>query len=74
MKRKQWKDLNQTQRSLVVVAGSVEVVLTALALRDLARRPAAEIRGHKGWWALGCFVQPVGPVAYLTWGRVAAAD
>jgi hypothetical protein len=27
------------------------------------------VRGPKGLWALGCFVQPVGPIAYLTLGR-----
>lgn len=45
------------------------MVLTAAALVDLARGPAAEVRGRKWLWALGCFVQPVGPVAYLILGR-----
>jgi hypothetical protein len=53
----------------VLVLVSVELALTATALVDLAKRPAAQVRGPKPLWALGCFVQPVGPVAYLTLGR-----
>ena len=48
---------------------SIELALTATALVDLVRRPAAEVRGPKGLWALGVFVQPVGPIGYLTCGR-----
>jgi hypothetical protein len=40
-----------------------------VALRDLARRPKERVRGPKAVWALGCFVQPLGPVAYLVVGR-----
>ncbi len=43
--------------------------MTAVALRDLARRPAEGVRGPKALWAVACFVQPVGPVAYLAVGR-----
>ena len=48
---------------------AVEVVLTTTALVDLARRPAAQVRGPKAAWALASFVQPVGPIAYLALGR-----
>jgi hypothetical protein len=44
-------------------------VLTTIALRDLARRPWTEVRGPKALWALGCVVQPIGPIAYLACGR-----
>ena len=40
-----------------------------VALVDLARRPKALVRGSKRRWALVCFVQPVGPIAYLAFGR-----
>jgi hypothetical protein len=53
------------QRVAIVTGATVEVVLTTAALVDLARRPAAQVRGRKALWAIGCFVQPVGPVAYL---------
>ena len=65
--------MTEAQRTLVVVGGAVEVVLTTIALVDLARRPAGQVRGPKAAWALAAFVQPVGPIAYLVWGRRAAA-
>lgn len=67
--KKRWDDLSDGQKAAVVVLGAVEVVLTVVALRDLARRPRAGVRGPKLVWAAGCFVQPVGPVAYLVLGR-----
>lgn len=61
--------MTQGQRTAVVVGAAVELVLTTMALVDLARRPRAEVRGPKALWAVGCFVQPVGPIAYLAVGR-----
>ncbi len=69
MATKKWNDLTDGQKIAVGVAGAIEVVMTAVALRDLARRPAEGIRGPKALWAMACFVQPVGPVAYLAVGR-----
>jgi hypothetical protein len=66
---KKWRDLTPVQQRAIVVAGVAEVVLTTVALRDLARRPAAQVRGPKPLWLLACVVQPVGPIAYLTVGR-----
>ncbi len=54
----------------IVALASVEIALTTAALVDLARRPAAQVRGPKALWALGCVVQPVGPITYLALGRV----
>jgi Phospholipase_D-nuclease N-terminal len=48
---------------------AAELVVTAVALRDLVRRPSAEVRGRKGLWGLGLFVQPVGSPLYLIVGR-----
>jgi hypothetical protein len=67
--RRRWEDLSRGQQTAIVVGATVELVLTAVALNDLARRPAAQVRGPKALWAVGCFVQPVGPVAYLLAGR-----
>jgi hypothetical protein len=71
--RKSWSDLTPSQQKAVVVVGTLELVLTAVALADLVRRPAAQVRGPKWAWALGTLVQPVGPIAYLTAGRRPAA-
>lgn len=67
--KKRWSDFTPRQKRAIVVAGTVEVVLTTVALRDLVRRPKAGVRGPKLVWALGCTVQPVGPIAYLVLGR-----
>jgi hypothetical protein len=68
-KQKKWSDLTDGQRAAVVAGAAVELVLTTLALVDLVRRPAAQVRGRKPLWALGSVVQPVGPIAYLLFGR-----
>lgn len=67
--KRSWSDLSRTQRRLIIAGGAVESVITTVALRDLARRPGSQVRGPKAAWALGCVVQPVGPVAYLLLGR-----
>lgn len=67
--KKRWADLTSGQRAGIVVGGAVELVLTTVALVDLVRRPAEQVRGPKPLWALGCVVQPVGPIAYLVLGR-----
>ena len=67
--KKTWSDLSRTQQRAVVVAGAAEVVMTTAALRDLARRPAREVRGPKPLWVLAFVVQPIGPIAYFLTGR-----
>jgi hypothetical protein len=69
MQRRRWSELPAGQRVAIATGAAVELVLTTVALVDLARRPAAQVRGSKVLWALGCFVQPVGPIAYLALGR-----
>ena len=72
--KKQWSELSQGQKAAVVAGITVELVLTTVALVDLARRPRAAVRGPKAIWALGCFVQPIGPLAYLAMGRRSVPD
>lgn len=70
MKQKRsWEDLTPRQRAAIVAGGAVEVVITAVALVDLARRPKRLVRGRKRWWLTGLAVQPFGPIAYLAFGR-----
>ena len=68
-KKKRWSDLSSAQQKAAIAVGVVELVVTARALRDLARRPSEQVRGPKLLWVLACFVQPVGPVGYLAFGR-----
>jgi hypothetical protein len=67
--KKQWSDFSGGQQAAIFVGTAIEVVLTTVALADLARRPGAQVRGPKPLWVLGCVVQPVGPIAYLVFGR-----
>ena len=69
MAKKQWSDLTSGQQRAVVVGGAAEAVLTVAALRDLAHRPAADVRGPKVLWVLAFFIQPFGPLAYFARGR-----
>jgi len=70
--KKKWSDFTDTQKAAILVAASVELSLTASALVDLVRRPREQVRGPKALWLLGCFVQPLGPIAYLACGRTKA--
>jgi len=68
MHKKKWDDLSDRQQTALLVAASVNLALTATALVHLACRPRELVRGSKALWLLGCLVQPVGPIAYLTIG------
>jgi branched-subunit amino acid ABC-type transport system permease component len=67
--KQQWSDLTPWQQKAIVVGGAVELVLTAVALRDLVKRPSSQVRGPKALWAMSFVVQPVGPLAYLCVAR-----
>jgi len=67
--KKKWSDLTPPQQRAIKVGGALEVVLTALAVRDLASRPADQVRGSKALWAIAFVVQPFGPLAYFAAGR-----
>jgi hypothetical protein len=64
-----WAELSPTQRTAVVVAGSVQLSLAVAAWVDLATRPAGEVNGRKGRWALLIAVNWIGPLAWFGWGR-----
>jgi hypothetical protein len=67
--KKKWSDLSDPQKGAVVLGGVLELVLTAVALRDLGKRPAGQVRGPKALWVAAMAVQPFGPLAYLGMGR-----
>ena len=67
--KKKWSDLSPAQQRVIMVGGAMEVVVTAVALRDIARRPASQVRGSKAAWVLSFVVQPFGPLAYFAFGR-----
>ncbi|MCF8527632.1 MAG: PLD nuclease N-terminal domain-containing protein [Candidatus Nanopelagicales bacterium] len=69
MTRKRWADLSDAQKTAVLVAASVQLSLAATAWVDLARRPAAQVRGPKALWAVGIAVNFIGPISYFVAGR-----
>jgi hypothetical protein len=67
-----WSDLDEGTRRFIVVSGVVEGLLKIAALTDLARRPAAQVRGRKWVWAVVLvLVNSVGlaPLVYFLAGR-----
>ena len=72
-KKKQWSNLSAPKKAGIVAAGVAELAMTALALRDLIRRPAPRVRGPKALWYPVLFVQPVGSPLYLLAGRRSGA-
>jgi hypothetical protein len=69
MAARRWADLSGRQRAALLTMASVQVGLAVAAWTDLARRPASQVRGSKGAWALVIGVNFVGPLAYYRWGR-----
>ena len=68
-RRKRWSDFSPAAKSAILLGAIAEVVATTIAMRDLMRRPASEVRGRKPLWVLGFVVQPIGPLLYLCVGR-----
>jgi hypothetical protein len=70
--RKQWSDLSEPTRRLLVSAAVAEGILKVAALVDLKRRPASQVRGPKWLWAAVVTVVSsagVVPVSYFVFGR-----
>ncbi|WP_300682802.1 PLD nuclease N-terminal domain-containing protein [Nocardioides sp.] len=66
---KKWDDLNPTQQKIAVAAGVAELALSSYCAVDLRKRPKTQIRGPKWLWVPLLGVQPIGPIAYLIFGR-----
>lgn len=67
--KKKWSDVSVVSRWRIVILGIVQLALQFVALRDLIKRPAVEVRGAKGAWAAASFINFLGPIAYLSVGR-----
>lgn len=74
--KRRWSELSQRQRRLFVVTATIDIALRVLALVDIRRRPASEIRGSKKAWAASVgLVNSAGalPLVYFVFGRRRAA-
>jgi hypothetical protein len=70
--RKQWSDLGQRTRGLLITAAVAEGILKVAALVDMKRRPASQIRGPKWLWAAVVAVVSsagIAPISYFAFGR-----
>ena len=74
IKRKRWKDLSKGRRAAILIMGSIQILLLALALWDIRKRPAEGIAGSKTMWAMISFVNFLGPLAYFLFGRKRLPD
>jgi Phospholipase_D-nuclease N-terminal len=69
MARRRWNELTDAEKTAILVAASVQISLAATAWIDLARRPAAQVRGPKPLWSVAIAVNFVGPISYFAVGR-----
>ena len=69
MGQRRWNDFTRPQRVAIVSLACVQLALASAAWADLVSRPAEEVTGSKGGWALVIGVNFVGPLAYYRWGR-----
>ncbi len=68
-----WASLSEGQRRLLIAAATAEATLKIVALIDIQRRPASQIRGPKALWRAAMVVNLLGPLSYFTIGRKRAA-
>ena len=69
---RRWSDLSERQRRLLIAGAVMEGILKLVALNDLRRLPAAEVRGRKWVWATVVTLANsagVVPLAYFLFGR-----
>ena len=70
--RRRWSALSKRTRILLITAAAADGALRVVALIDIQRRPASQIRGRKGMWAAAvALVSSAGvvPVSYFVFGQ-----
>ena len=68
-KQLKWTEMSTGRKAVVLVIGTVQLALAAVAWRDLATRPADQVNGPKGMWTVIIAVNWIGPIAYFVKGR-----
>ena len=63
--KKSFSELSTPAQASIVIGGVLQVVYAIAAFADLARRPAAEVRGPKALWIPVILVNWIGPAAYF---------
>jgi hypothetical protein len=67
--KRRWAEMSTPQKAAVVLGGTVQIALALAAWFDLARRPAAQVKGPKARWVGIIGINFVGPIAYFAFGR-----
>lgn len=67
--KQRWSDVNTPKRWMIVAAGTVQIALQVVALRDISKRTPAQVNGSKTGWVAASFINFVGPIAYFLRGR-----
>jgi hypothetical protein len=67
-RKKTWKELSPMAKFGTISAALVQLSMLVAAQRDIARRPAEQIRGSKALWRVATLVNFVGPGSYFTFG------
>lgn len=52
-----------------LVRGAINAALVIWALYDIRQRSDAELNGKRNVWLIAAFAPPIGPIAYLLFGR-----
>ena len=68
--RKRWNEMSPARRVSSIVIALIQFGLLGVALIDLRRRPAEQIRGPKRLWMFVVFINWVGPISYFVFGRL----
>ncbi len=74
--RRQWRDLSERTRRLLIAAAVADGALRVAALIDIKRRPPSQIQGRKWLWAaVVALISSVGvvPISYFVFGRRAGS-
>ena len=69
---RQWSDLSERTRRLIIATAIGEAILKAAVLIDIRGRPASQIRGSKRMWIVAAVLvnsAGVGSLSYFAFGR-----
>ena len=69
---RQWGDLSDRSRRLIITAAIAEAILKTAVVIDIRRRPASQIRGSKRMWIVAAVLvnsAGVGSLSYFVFGR-----
>jgi Phospholipase_D-nuclease N-terminal len=69
---RQWSDLSDRSRRLIIAAAIGEAILKTAVLIDIRRRPASQIRGSKRMWIFVAVLlnsAGIGSLSYFAFGR-----